>query len=210
MKRIAILGAGNIACAMARTVNGMAAAGEAVELYAVAAREEARAREFQEKWGVTKAYGSYEAMLQDDLVDLVYIATPHAFHGEHMALCVKYGRAVLCEKAFTGNARQAREALTLAENAGVPVTEAIWTRYMPYRTMLNDLIAQGAIGEVRHVQANLGYSIRNKERIVRPELAGGALLDLGVYTINFAAMVLGDQVTEVSSTVRMMPTGCDL
>ena len=210
MMRIGILGAGVIARAMSATVRGMKERGDAVELYAVASRSQEKADAFAKEQGVTKAYGSYEAMLRDPEVDLVYIATPHAFHGEQIIDCVRHGKAVLCEKAFTGNARQAEEALTLAEKEGVPVTEAIWTRYMPSRQMLLDLIDQGTIGEVRTVTANLGYAMTQKERILRPELAGGALLDLGVYTINFASMILGGDVTDVQSTVRLFDTGCDL
>ena len=149
-------------------------------------------------------------MLADDAVDLVYIATPHAFHGEQIRLCASYGRAVLCEKAFTGNARQAREALAFAEEKRVPVTEAIWTRYMPSRAMIDRVIADGTLGEVRLLQANLCYDVQKKERILRPELAGGALLDLGGYTLNFAMMAMGDALTDVQSLVRMLPTGCDL
>lgn len=210
MKRIAIIGAGGIACSMARTVNGMKARGDEIELYAIASRDLGRAEDFAARFGVAKAYGSYEAMLADPLVDLAYIATPHAFHGEQIKLCADYGKPSLVEKAFTGNARQAREALAYAAEKGVMVTEAIWTRYMPARGIINKLIAEGVIGEVRLLSANLGYDIQHVARIQRPELAGGALLDLGVYPLNFAVMVLGDDITDIRSTVRMQPTGCDL
>ena len=159
---------------------------------------------------MTRAYGTYADMLSDPAVDLVYIATPHALHCEQMLQCVDAGKAVLCEKSFTANAAQAREALSAAEKKGVLVTEAIWTRYMPYRQMLNDLIAADEIGEVRYLEANLGYEILRNERIYTPALAGGALLDVGVYPINFASMVLGPEVTDIRSTVRMMSTGVDL
>lgn len=206
---VGILGAGSIAGSMAKTLRGMKAAGRPVELWAVASRDQARADAFAEKEGVLHAYGDYAAMLADPQVDLVYIATPHSHHAEQIRLCVEAGKPVLCEKAFTGNARQAEEVLRLAEEKGVFVTEAIWTRYMPSRRMIDDIIAEGVIGEVRAVDANLGYLIEGKERIVKPELAGGALLDLGVYTLNFASMVLGGDVVRMESSVEMFPTGVD-
>lgn len=206
---IAILGAGNIAGSMARTLRGMKARGQNVELYAVASRDLKKAQAFAEKEGFAKAYGSYEEMLADDGVELVYVATPHSHHAEHMKLCLKYGRAILCEKSFTGNAKQAEEVLALAKKKGVFLTEAIWTRYMPSRQIINDLVASGIIGTPKVLTANLGYVIDGKERIFKPELAGGALLDLGVYTLNFASMVFGDDVVCMESSVGMMDSGVD-
>lgn len=207
---IAIIGAGNIAGNMAKTLRGMKARGQDVELYAVASRDLAKAQAFAESQGFQKAYGSYEEMLQDDGVELVYVATPHSHHAEHMLLCLKYGRAILCEKAFTGNARQAEKVLTLAKEKGIFVTEAIWTRYMPWRGMVMELLDSGIIGECKALMANLGYPIERNERMFKPELAGGALLDLGVYTLNFASMIFGDDVESMESSVQMMPSGVDL
>lgn len=207
--KLAILGAGSIAKSMCATVRGMMAAGRPVELYAIAARDEVRAAAFAKEQGVSRAYGSYEEMLADPAVDLVYIATPHSHHHDHMKLCIAAGKAILCEKAFTANAAQAREVLALAREKGVYVAEAIWTRYMPSRRIIDVLIADGAIGKPCMLTANLGYDIEGKERIVLPELAGGALLDLGVYTLNFASMVFGDDHARVESSVTMLPTGVD-
>lgn len=209
MIKVAILGAGGIARTMARTLRGMKQQGRPVELYAVAARDEARAKAFAEEEGFLRAYGSYEAMLRDDQVDLVYVATPHSHHFEHVNLCIDHHRAVLCEKAFTGNARQAEAVLERAKAEGVLVTEAIWTRYMPSRQIINELIASGAIGQPKLLTANLGYAIAGNERIRLPELAGGALLDLGVYVLNFASMVFGDDVARMESSAGMLPTGVD-
>lgn len=206
---IAILGAGTIARSMAKTVRGMKQRGQDVELYAVASRDLQKAQAFAQEEGVLRAYGSYEEMLQDDAVDLVYVATPHSHHAEHMKLCLEHGRAILCEKAFTGNARQAEEVLALAKEKGVFLTEAIWTRYMPSREIIKGLIAEGAIGTPKLLTANLGYGMMDKERIFKPELAGGALLDLGVYVLNFASMVFGDDVVRMESSVGMMDTGVD-
>ena len=206
---VAILGAGSIARSMCKTLRGMMAAGRPVALYAVASRSLEKARTFAREQGVGKAYGSYEEILADPAVDLVYIATPHSHHAEQMKLCIRHGKAVLCEKAFTANLSQAEEVLALARKEGVYVAEAIWTRYMPARQMIRDLLEEGAIGEPRMLTANLCYAVEHKERIVRPELAGGALLDLGVYVLNFASMVFGDDITQVDSTVELFPTGVD-
>lgn len=210
MTNAAILGAGNIARQMAKTLRLMKARGDKVELYAVGSRDKARAEAFAQAEGFAKAYGSYEELLRDDGVDLVYIATPHSHHGEQIEQCVTHGKAVLCEKAFTATAAQAERALALAKEKGVLVTEAIWTRYVPMRRMLDELLASGAIGTPRVLTANLGYTIYGKERIRRPELAGGALLDVGVYVLNFAAMVFGTQVERMESSVRLMDTGVDM
>ncbi|MGN1021285.1 MAG: Gfo/Idh/MocA family protein [Aristaeellaceae bacterium] len=209
MMNVAILGAGAIAGSMAQTLQGMKAKGRPVALYAVASRSGERARAFAEKWGAEKAYDSYEAMLQDPAVDLVYVATPHSHHAEHTRLCIGHRKPALVEKAFTANARQARDVLAWAREQSVLVTEAIWTRYMPVRRMVDELLAAGEIGEPRLLTANLGYLIDGKERVVRPELAGGALLDVGVYVLNFASMTFGDDVARMDSSVSMFDTGVD-
>lgn len=194
--KLAILGAGGIAVKMAKTIARM----KDVEAYAIAARDLERAQEFAQKYGIKKAYGSYEEMLADDKIDLVYIATPHSHHYLHAKMCLEAGKNVLCEKSFTVNAEQAQKLFELAKEKKLLITEAIWTRYMPSRNMINDIIASGVIGEVTSVTANLSYTISDVERIRKPELAGGALLDVGVYPINFASMVLGEKVKDVKAT----------
>ena len=209
MTNIAILGPGSIARSMAKTLRGMKAQGEPVRLYAAASRDLARAQVFCEKEGFEVAYGSYEEMVKDPNVDLVYIASPHSHHAEHMKLCIEHGKAVLCEKAFTANAKQAREVLALAEEKKVLVTEAIWTRYMPSLKIMKDIIASGALGEVKMVSASLFYVIDHVERLIRPELAGGALLDVGVYPLNFACMILGSDPVRMESSVQLTDAGVD-
>lgn len=206
MMKVGILGAGNIARKMAETLAVM----EDAAAYAVASRDEKKAKSFAAEWGVERAYGSYEEMLEDNQVDLVYVATPHSHHYSHIKLCLEHGKHVLCEKAFTVNAGQAREVLGLAKEKGLLLTEAIWTRYMPSRKMVCDLVESGVIGEVTSLTANLGYSLRGIPRMEQPKLAGGALLDLGVYPLNFAAMVFGDQVTRMESTVVKSEQGVDV
>lgn len=203
--KLGILGAGGIASTMAKTVAGM----KDVEAYAVAARDLERARVFAQKYEVKKAYGSYEEMLADDEVELVYIATPHSHHYLHAKMCLEAGKHVLCEKAFTVNAEQAQKLFDLAKEKKLLITEAIWTRYMPSRKMINDIIESGVIGEVTAVTANLSYTVSHVERIRKPELAGGALLDVGVYPINFASMVLGDKVKDVKATA-IFQNGVDI
>ena len=202
---IGFIGAGRIANTLASTMARM----EDVNLYAVAARDLGRAQAFAAQYGFDRAYGSYEEMLRDPNVELVYIATPHSHHAAHMKLCIEHGKNVLCEKAFTLNAAQAREIAALAKAKGVYVAEAIWTRYMPSRAMINEVLASGIIGNVTALTATLCYPVAYKERCIRPELAGGALLDVGVYCLNFALMHFGDDIERMDSSVRMTDTGVD-
>ena len=202
---IGFLGAGRIAHTLAKTMVQM----EDVTLYAVAARDLSRAEDFAGEYGFAKAYGSYAEMLSDPGVELVYIATPHSHHFEHMKLCIEHGKNVLCEKAFTLNAAQARQIKELANAKGVYVAEAIWTRYMPSRSLINQVLASGIVGRISTMTCNLSYPVTYKERIVRPELAGGALLDVGIYGLNFALMHFGDDFQRMDSSVRFTDTGVD-
>ena len=202
---IGFIGAGRIANTLASTMARM----EDVNLYAVAARDLGRAQAFAAQYGFDRAYGSYDEMLRDPHVELVYIATPHSHHFEHMKLCIAHGKNVLCEKAFTLNAAQARQIAALARERGVYVAEAIWTRYMPSRAMIDEVLASGIIGNVTALTATLCYPVAYKERCIRPELAGGALLDVGVYCLNFALMHFGDDIERMDSSVRMTDTGVD-
>lgn len=203
--KFSILAPGGIANSMAQAVSGL----EAVERYAVASRSLERAQAFADKWGFLKAYGSYEEMLEDPEVELVYVATPHSHHYPYAKLCLEHGKHVLVEKAFTVNAAQAQELISLAEQKGLLLAEAIWTRYMPSRKMIDDLVESGVIGQVTSLTANLGYVLPHVDRMQNPELAGGALLDLAVYPINFALMTFHGQVKEVSSSAVMSPRGVD-
>lgn len=203
--RIGIIGCGWIAEKMAITLQGM----EKVEAYAIASRDLNKAETFAQKWNFTRAYGSYEEMLDDELVDLVYIATPHSHHYAHTRLSLLKGKPVLCEKAFTANAKEAEELLQLAKEKNLFLTEAIWTRYMPLSQTICGLVDNGAIGRPQLLTANLCYPNYHKERMHKPELAGGALLDLGVYTLNFAAMVFGTDIIRTTSACIKTDTGVD-
>lgn len=209
MIRVAILGCGKIARTMAATLRAMRDQGEAVCLYAAASRSLETAQAFAAQEGFEVAYGSYEEMACDPKVDLVYIASPHSHHAEHMKLCIEHGHAVLCEKAFTANAKQAREVLALAKEKNVLVAEAIWPRYMPSRRIIDDVIASGAIGQPKLLESNLHYPIENIPRIIDPALAGGALLDVGVYPLTFCSMAFGNDFVRMETSVQLTDAGVD-
>ncbi len=203
--KVGILGAGGIAEIMAKTISGM----RDVECYAVASRSMDKASAFAKDWNVEKAYGSYEDMLNDEKVDLVYIAVPHSHHHKWTIEALNAGRNVLCEKSFAANTAQAEEMISLAEKKGLLLTEAIWTRYMPSRKIIDELVNEGGIGKIVSVASNLGYRIDMNERMVKPELAGGCLLDLTVYTLNFSSMVLGNDIKRIEAAMVPTDTGVD-
>ncbi len=202
---ISILGAGNIAGVMATTLQPL----KDITCYAVAARDKDRAQVFADKFGFAKAYGSYKDMLEDPEVELVYIATPHSHHYEHIKLCLDHGKHVLCEKAFTANAKQAEEVMRLAESKGLLLTEAMWIRYMPMAQTIREVVNSGIIGRPTSLSANLGYPLEHQARNVKLSLCGGALLDLGVYVLNFASMVFGDEIESMAANCVKYHTGVD-
>ncbi len=199
------MGTGKIAGVMAGTIKKM----KNVKCHGVASRSEERAQKFAEEYGIKVAYTSYEEMVLDDKIDLIYIATPHSEHYANMKLCIENGKNVLCEKAFTANAAQAEEILALAREKGVFVAEAMWTRYMPMLTTIKGIINSGIIGEPTMLTANLGYPVSDKKRLTDPALAGGALLDLGVYTLNFASMIFGREIEKTESSCILTDLGVD-
>lgn len=206
MLKIGVIGAGWMGRLMSDTLIQMK---DVVECTAVASRDLERAESFAKDYGYKRAYGSYDELLADPEVELVYIVIPHSHHHQWTIKALNAGKHVLCEKAFAENEEQAREMIRLAREKKLLLTEAIWTRYMPSRKMINDLIAAGTIGEVMTISANLGYHIDMNERIIRPELAGGALLDLTVYPLNFVSMILGDDIESIDASCVMTDTGVD-
>lgn len=203
--KIGIIGAGWIADKMAQTVTPI----ENVENYAIASRDLAKAQAFAERHGFTRAYGSYQQLVDDPEVDLVYIATPHSHHFEHASLALEAGKPVLVEKAFTASARQAEALLNLAHRKGLFITEAIWPRYMPVALKVKSLLDAGAIGTPVQLSATLCYPMMDKERILRPELCGGALLDVGVYCLHFARMYFGGDIERTESSCLLTNTVID-
>ena len=182
--RVGIIGTGWIAEKAAITLRGL----KDCEAYAVGSRTPEKAETFARQWGISKAYGSYAALLADPDVDLVYVGTPHSHHYDVTREALLAGKPCLVEKAFMANRREAQEIIDLAHERKVFLAEAIWTRYQPVVGMVRELIANGRIGTPRLLTATLGYSMGDKPRIMRADLCGGALLDLGVYALNFVRM----------------------
>ncbi len=177
---------------------------------AVASRDLGRAQEFAARHGIERAHGSYRAIIEDPDVDVLYLATPHPMHHAAALAALDAGKALLVEKAFTATVAGAVEVIERARTAGLFVMEAMWTRFQPAVVALRELIAAGAIGDVRSVQADLGI-LRPWDpanRLFSMELGGGAVLDLGVYPISFAQMVLGDPV-RVTAGGSTFDTGVD-
>lgn len=206
MFRIGIIGAGWIAHKMSLGIAPL----KDIEIYAIASRSIEKAKEFATGHNIPAAYGSYEEMLDDPEVDLVYIATPHSHHFAHAMLALEHGKPVLVEKAFTANAKQAEILIETARSKGLFITEAIWTRYMPLSHKIREIMESGIIGDPRIITATLCYMMEHKERIVRPDLCGGALLDLGVYALNFARMYFGTDIVKTVSNCHLGPTGMDM
>jgi predicted dehydrogenase len=204
--KVAIMGTGTIAGIMADTLKSM----RGVTCYAVGSRTLDKAEKFAADHGIKKFYGSYAELVSDPKVELIYVATPHSEHYENVKLALSAGKNVICEKAFMLNERQAKEVFDLAEEKNVLLTEAMWTRYMPFRNKLAEVLASNVIGETTMLTANLGYNISSVFRINKPELGGGALLDLGVYVLNFASMVFGNDITDIASICTFNEFGMDM
>ena len=204
--KVGIVGAGWIAEKAAITLNGL----EGFWPYAIGSRSLDKAKAFADKWGIERAYGSYSELLDDPDVDLVYVATPHSHHFDITKEALEKGKPCLVEKAFMANRAQAQVIVDLARRKKVFLAEAIWTRYQPALQMVRNLIREGRIGTPRLITATLGYSMGNKERIFRPDLCGGALLDLGVYCLNFVRMFCDAPFVSMQSQCVKSDTGMDL
>lgn len=204
--RVGIIGAGWIAEKAAITLNVLADC----ECYAIASRSIDKAEAFCEKWKMIRAYGSYSELIADADVDLVYVATPHSHHFDVTREALLAGKPCLVEKAFMANYRQAKEIVDLAHDQKVFLAEAIWTRYQPVVGMVRELIGKGLIGSPRLVTATLGYSMGEKPRIMRADLCGGALLDLGVYALNFVRMFFPSEIIGMESQCVKSDTGMDI
>ena len=203
--KVGIMGAGNIAGTVAETLNNL----DAFVPYAVASRDINKAREFGDKYYIGKCYGSYEEMINDPDVELIYIATPHAFHAEQAKMCINAGKPVLVEKSFSYNLATAEEVLKLSEEKNVFCGEAMWMRFLPMYQLMKEYIDKGLIGNVRCLNCSLGYDLKSVERLTDPQLAGGALLDLGVYILNLVAVIFGPQPFSVTSSCATTGAGVD-
>ena len=183
---------------------------DGAEPVAVASRSAARAQEFAARHGLARAYGSYAEILTDPEIDVLYVATPHAQHHAFALAALRAGKALLVEKSFTATTAGAAEVIDLARGTGIFVMEAMWTRFQPAVVALRELVADGAIGEVRSVQADLGVAREYEptDRLFHLALGGGALLDLGVYVVSFAQMLLGTPERVVAAG-SLFPSGVD-
>ncbi|MER7790913.1 Gfo/Idh/MocA family oxidoreductase [Streptomyces sp. NPDC097640] len=204
--RWGILATGGIAGAFTADLLEMADA----EVVAVGSRTQESAKRFAERFGIPRAHGSWAELAADEDVDVVYVATPHSAHREAAGLCLEAGRAVLCEKPFTLNVREATELVGLARERGRFLMEAMWTYCDPVVRRMVELVRDGAIGEVRAVQADFGLAgpFDPGHRLRDPAQGGGALLDLGVYPVSFAQLLLGEP-DDVQARARLTPEGVD-
>ncbi|MEP7053619.1 MAG: Gfo/Idh/MocA family oxidoreductase [Actinomycetota bacterium] len=172
------------------------------EIVAVGSRRRATADEFGDRFGIERRHASYADLAADGGVDAVYVATPHPMHYDTAMLAIEAGKHVLIEKPFTINAGEAGRLVAAARNAGVLLMEAMWTRFLPHMDDVRQILARGELGDIRTVTADHGqwFAEDAEFRLFAPDLGGGALLDLGVYPISFASMVLGkpDRITAVS------------
>lgn len=207
--KLGILGTGYIATKMAEAVKYLENHSMGIEAYAVASRNKSKADQFVQEHQFQKAYGSYEDLVKDPNVHLIYIATPHSEHFENAKLCIEKGKSVLVEKAFTSNAKQASILISLAEEKGVLLVEAMWTRFLPAIKIIKDWITAGRIGEVKLIEADFSQPISHIERLQNPSLAGGALLDLGIYCLTFADLFLEGNIISTQSHCIPFKTGVD-
>ncbi|WP_369168890.1 Gfo/Idh/MocA family protein [Streptomyces sp. R28] len=205
--RWGILATGGIAAAFTADLVDLPDA----EVVAVASRSQASADAFAERFGIPRAYGDWDALAQDGDIDVVYVATPHSAHRAATGLCLEAGHNVLCEKAFTLNAREAEELVALAKARGSFLMEAMWMYCNPLIRRLKTMVDDGAVGEVRHVQADFGLAgpFPPAHRLRDPAQGGGALLDLGVYPVSFAQLLLGEP-SDVTARATLSAEGVDL
>lgn len=202
----AILGPGNIAREMGKAlteVNG--------EIYAVGARDIKSAEKFAEEFNVKKVYGNCDEMLKDPEIDIVYISTPHTFHYEYLMKALSHGKHVFCEKAITVNRKQLDEAVSLAKEKNLVIAEGMTIYHMPLYKKLKEIVNSGAIGKIKMIQVNFGSckEFDPSNRFFSKELAGGALLDIGVYAVSFARFFLESKPNTILTTVKYFDTGVD-
>lgn len=200
-----ILGPGGIARAFARDLQSL----DGHVVAAVGSRTLSNAQEFAQTFGGT-AYGSYEELVKDCDVDAIYVATPHPAHKDNVILALNAGKPVLGEKPFSVNALEAQHMIDAAQHNGVALMEAMWARFLPHYAKVREIIASGVLGQILTIHADHGQRLadQNIPRLIEPSLAGGALLDLGIYPISFAHMILGNP-TSVTARGVLTDKGVD-
>lgn len=206
MTNWAILGCGKIASKFAEDLLRTPEA----NLYAVASRNQEKADQFREAFNAEVSYGSYNEMVQDDTIDIVYIATPHMFHKEHTLLCLKNNLAVLCEKAFAMNQGEVEEMIAFAKAQNVFLMEALWTHFVPHYKFVLQTVESGAYGKIISLEADFGFNapFDPASRLYNKSLGGGSLLDVGIYPV-FAALTLLGYTQNISAKAHIGPTGVD-
>ena len=204
--RWGILGCGRIAGKFAADL----ALVEDAELWAVGSRDIAKAEAFRQTYPARHAYGSYEDLVADPNLDVIYVASPHAQHHAHTLLCLDNGKSVLCEKAFAIHAGQAREMIDKAREKGLFLMEALWTRFMPHYRMVMDMIHRGELGDMKSVLVNFGFTPPDPlpDRMFNPQLGGGTLLDIGIYNVFVAMSALG-RPDHIEACMTPAPSGID-
>jgi predicted dehydrogenase len=202
-----IIGCGNIAHEFATSLSVLSDA----RLLGVASRSIEKAKNFAKKHGAAHWYGSYSDLVRMPELDAVYIATTHNFHFENSMLAIDHGKGVLCEKPLTVNANEAEKLIKQARKRNVFLMEAFWTRFLPSTHKLMELLNQNVIGDIKLIKADFGYNFPfdPESRVYNPELAGGALLDVGIYPINLAQYIFQSDPTDIQSSVILSPTGID-
>jgi len=202
-----ILGTGNIANNFAVGLSFL----EDAELYAVASRSKEKAEEFGKKHNAVKMYGSYEELVQDKEIDVVYIATPNTLHKENVLLCLENGKAVLCEKPLTINTAETEEIIKTARQKKLFLMEGMWSRFFPIMETIRMWLKEELIGDIRLVTADFGFRREGppEDRKVNPNRGGGALLDVGVYPLAFASMVFGRNPVQITGITSLIDTGVD-
>ena len=200
-----ILGPGGIAKAFAEDLKRL----DEHSISAVGSRTLGNAQSFAHTYGGT-AYGSYEELVADPSVDAIYVATPHPAHKDNVILALNAGKPVLCEKPFSVNAVEAQQMVDAASKNGVALMEAMWARFLPHYAKVREIIESGVLGKIHTIHADHGQRLadQNIPRLVEPALAGGALLDLGIYPISFAHMILGNPL-KITSTAVLTDKGVD-
>ncbi len=199
-----VLGTGGIAARFTHALKSFSRQ----RVLAVGSRSDANAQRFAARFELPRAYGSYDALLADPDVQAVYVASPHSEHHAMADAALRAGKHVLVEKAFTQNAEQARDLVSTARANGLTLMEAMWTRFLPHIDVVRQLLADGVLGDLRTVIADHGQNLPHVPRLQEPELAGGALLDLGIYTVSFACFALG-LPQRVTGTGTLTPKGVD-
>lgn len=203
-----IMATGKIAHTFAKAVNFT----DGARLYACASRSAEKAAEFGAQYGAEKCYGSYEELAADENIDVIYIATPMNCHYENVKLCFEHGKNVLCEKSVTINSTQLRELIEIAREKNLFFMEAMWTKCLPAFRKAKEWVAEGKIGTIKAIRADFSNAVDfdENDRLFRPELGGGALLDLSVYPLSFITSFLGFEPKKISSAVNIDKLGVDM